>query len=113
MGECTPPGAVRSMLDTFAVGAGLPPYARAEPHMTARSDEDLLAAVIDEVIYCRDADDEVPSSRGTAGTGWWVIVFLVLARAAADRGQSARLRLGYGWEWLTKPAHTSCGQRPS
>jgi hypothetical protein len=49
------------MVDSFAVVAGLPPHARAERHMTARSGEDLLAAVIDEVISWLDADGEIPS----------------------------------------------------
>ena len=40
--------AARGMVDSFAVVAGRPPCARAERHMTARSDEDLLAAVIDD-----------------------------------------------------------------
>lgn len=32
---------------------------RAERHVAARSDEGLLSAVIDEVIYCPDTDGEI------------------------------------------------------
>ena len=42
--------AVRGLVDSFAVVTGLLLHARAERHMTARCDEHLLAAVIDEVI---------------------------------------------------------------
>ena len=48
-------------MDSLAVVAGRPPHVRAERHMTARSDEDLLLTVIDEVIYWLDADGEIPS----------------------------------------------------
>ncbi len=54
--------AVRGLVDSFAVVTGLPPQRRARRHMTARLDEDLLVAVIDEVIYRLDADGQVPVS---------------------------------------------------
>jgi SHS2 domain-containing protein len=52
--------AVRGLVDSFAVVAGRRPHGRASRRMTARSDEDLLVAVIDEVIYRLDADGEIP-----------------------------------------------------
>jgi phage shock protein A len=54
--------AVRGLVASFAVVAGLPPRARARRHLTARLDEDLLVGVIDEVIYRLDADGQVPVS---------------------------------------------------
>jgi len=75
--------AVRGLVDSFAVVTGRPPYARAERRMTARSDEELLVAVIDEVIHRLDAYDEIPLSavvRPVPDGG--VVIFLVLARAA-------------------------------
>ena len=51
--------------------------------MTALCDQDLLAAVIDEVIYWLDAEGEIPLSiavRPAPDGG--VVVFLVLVRAA-------------------------------
>ncbi|HVB46380.1 MAG TPA: archease [Streptosporangiaceae bacterium] len=51
----------------------------AEVHLTDESDEDLLAAVLDEIIYRVDADDQVP----VAVTVW----------PAADGGVSLRLEL--------------------
>ena len=43
--------AVRGLVESFAVVAGRQPHGRAWRHVTARSDEDLLVALIDEVIY--------------------------------------------------------------
>ena len=82
--------AVRGLVDSFAVVAGLPLHARAERHMTAGCDEDLLASVIDEVIYWLDADGEIPLSvaaRPTPDGG--VVVFLVFARSADTEITSA------------------------
>ena len=70
-------------MDNFAVVAGLLPHARAERHMTAGCDEDLLASVINEVIYWLDADGEIPlpvAVRPAPAGG--VVVFLVFARSA-------------------------------
>ena len=51
--------------------------------MIARSDEDLLAAVIDEVIYWLDTDGEIPLSLAVRpAPDGGVVVFLVLGRAA-------------------------------
>ena len=54
--------------------------------MTARLDEDLLVAVIDEVNYRLDADGQIPVSvtvRRAADGG--VVVFLALVPAAAAK----------------------------
>jgi SHS2 domain-containing protein len=75
--------AVRGLVDSFAIVAGRPPHTRAERHVTARSDEELLVAVIDEVIYRLDADGEIPLSvviRPAPNGG--AVMFLALARAA-------------------------------
>ena len=51
--------------------------------MRARCDEDLLVAVIEEVIYWLDADGEIPLSvvvRPASDGG--AVMFLVLVRAA-------------------------------
>jgi hypothetical protein len=54
---------------------GQPPDARAERQVTARCDEDLLAAVTDEVIYWLDAARvpavvaDVRACRGSRGHG--------------------------------------------
>jgi SHS2 domain-containing protein len=52
--------AVRGLVGSFAVVAGRQPYRRDCCAMTARRDEDLLVAVVDEVIYRLDADGEIP-----------------------------------------------------
>jgi SHS2 domain-containing protein len=73
--------AVRGLVGSFAVVSGRPPHGRAERHLTARSDEDLLVAVIDEVIYWLDANGEIPVSvvvRPAPDGG--VVIFLVLVR---------------------------------
>ena len=54
--------AVRGLVGSFAVVAGRQPYRRDGRAMTARSDEDLLVALLDEVIYRLDADGEIPVS---------------------------------------------------
>jgi len=75
--------AVRGLVDSFAIVTDRPPHARAERHMTALTDEDLLLAVIDEVLRWLDADGEIPLSvvvRPAPDGG--IIMFLVLVRAA-------------------------------
>lgn len=52
--------AARGMIDSFADIAGVRPRREAEVDLAAGSDEDLLVALLDEVIYRMDADDEVP-----------------------------------------------------
>ena len=52
--------AVRALVDSFAVVAAVRPRRTAERRFIAGSDEDLLVAVIDEVIYRLDADGEIP-----------------------------------------------------
>ena len=54
--------AVRGLVGSFAAVAGRQPYRRASCAITARSDEDLLVALVDEVIYRLDADGEIPVS---------------------------------------------------
>ncbi len=75
--------AVRGLVDSFAIIAGRPPHARTERHLTARSDEDLLVAMINEVIYWLDAGGEIPLSVAVQpAPDGGVVVFLVLVRAA-------------------------------
>ena len=52
--------AVRGLVGSFAVVAGARPRRTAKRHVTADSDEDLLVAVVDEVIYWLDAEGEIP-----------------------------------------------------
>ncbi len=54
--------AVRGLVESFADVGGARPRRSAERHLTAGPDEDLLVAVVDEVIYRLDADGEVPVS---------------------------------------------------
>ena len=72
--------AVRGLVDSFAVVAGLPPRVRARRHLTARLDEDLLVAVIDEVIYRLDADGQIPVSETVrhAPDGGVVVLFALV-----------------------------------
>jgi protein archease len=77
--------AVRGLVDSFAVVAGRPPHAWAERHVTARCDQDLLVAAIDEVIYWLD-DAEIPVSvavRPAPDGG--VMMYLGLVRAAGAK----------------------------
>ncbi len=54
--------AVRGLVGSFAAVASPQPSRRVSCPMTARSDEDLLVALLDEVIYRLDADGEIPVS---------------------------------------------------
>jgi SHS2 domain-containing protein len=54
--------AVRGLVDSFAVVSGRRPDGRVGQYLTARSDEDLLVAVVDEVIYRLDAEGQIPVS---------------------------------------------------
>jgi SHS2 domain-containing protein len=54
--------AVRGLVGSFAAVAGRRPSRRDSRVMAAPSDEDLLVAVVDEVIYRLDADGEIPVS---------------------------------------------------
>ena len=78
--------AVRGLVDSFAVVAGRTPSGRARRHMTARLDEDLLVAVIDEVIYRLDADGQIPVSVAVrrAPDGGVVVFFALVPVAEAE-----------------------------
>jgi protein archease len=52
--------ALRGLVDSFAAVAGVPPLRTARRHLAADSDEDLLVAAVDEVIYRLDADGVIP-----------------------------------------------------
>lgn len=77
--------AARGLVGSFAAtagrraAAGRPAGGRARRHVTARPDQDLLVAVIDEIIYRLDADGQVPVS--------------VTARRARDGGVVVSFRL--------------------
>ena len=71
--------AVRGLVGSFAVVAGAAPHRTAGRHMSASSAEDLLVAVVDEVIYWLDAEGEIPVS--------------VMVRQAGDDGVDLTLSL--------------------
>jgi phage shock protein A len=52
--------AARGLVGSFAVVAAARPRRTAERRFIAASDEDLLVAIIDEVIYRLDADGQIP-----------------------------------------------------
>ena len=52
--------AARRLAGSFAVVAAARPRRTAERRFIAGSDEDLLVAIIDEVIYRLDTDGEIP-----------------------------------------------------
>jgi len=75
--------AVRGLVESFAVVAGRQPHGRAWRHVTTRSDEDLLVAVIDEVIYRLDTEGKIPVSVAVQpAPDGGVVVSLVLVRVA-------------------------------
>jgi SHS2 domain-containing protein len=78
--------AVRGLVDSFAVVGVRRPHRRVSCPMRARSDEDLLVSLIDEVIYRLDADDEVPVSVAirSAPDGGVIVSFGLVPVAAAE-----------------------------
>jgi len=60
--------AVRGLVDSFAAVAAVRPRHTAERRFIASSDEDLLVAFIEEVIYRLDADGEIPVAAAVRPT---------------------------------------------
>jgi phage shock protein A len=72
--------AARGLVDSFAVVAAARPRRTAERRFIAGSDEDLLVAIIDEVIYRLDADGEIPVTVDVrAAPGGGVVLSMQLA----------------------------------
>jgi SHS2 domain-containing protein len=78
--------ALRGLVGSFAAVAGRQPYREDSCLMTARSDEDLLVALVDEVIYRLDADGEVPVSVAVRPVpeGGVAVSFALVPVAAAE-----------------------------
>ena len=78
--------AVRGLVDSFAVVRGSPPRSRVSRRLVARLDEDLLVAVIDEVIYRLDAESKIPVSVAVrrAPDGAVVVSFALVPVAEAE-----------------------------
>ena len=72
--------AVRSLVETFAETAAVAPSRTAEQSVPPGSDPDMLAAVLDEVIYRLEVDGEIALG----------------ADAAPARGGGLRVRLSLG-----------------
>jgi SHS2 domain-containing protein len=53
--------AVRGLVESFAQVSVAGSQRASERHLTAGSDADLLAAAVDEVIYCVDAEGQIPA----------------------------------------------------
>jgi len=53
--------AVRGLVESFAQVSAAGGQHASERHLTAGSDADLLAAAADEVIYCVDAEGQIPA----------------------------------------------------
>jgi SHS2 domain-containing protein len=64
-------GAIQGLVESFADVWGTGHQRTAKHHLTARSDADLLAAAVEEVIYRLDTEGEIPVSvhvsRAAAG----------------------------------------------
>ncbi len=61
--------AARGLVDSFAVVTGVRARRTAGCHLSPGPDEDLLVAVVDEVIYRLDADGEIPVSMAVRRAG--------------------------------------------
>lgn len=54
--------ALRGLIESFADVSGSEHQRVVEQHLTAGSDADLLAAAVEEVIYCLDTEGEIPAA---------------------------------------------------
>jgi SHS2 domain-containing protein len=61
--------AVAGMVDTFADVSGIAPTGTADLRVERESDEDLLVAVLDEVIYLLDTRDLLPVATEVTAVG--------------------------------------------
>ncbi len=78
--------ALRGLVESFA-DVGGSEYRRAtECHLAARSDADLLAAAVEEVIYGLDADGQIPAAVevSRAGDGGIDLRLLVVDAAGVE-----------------------------
>ncbi len=78
--------AVRGLVDSFAEIPAGHPGREADVLLQAGSDEDLLVAALDEVIYRMDADGELPVSAQVrpAGGGGAALAMTLVPVAAAE-----------------------------
>lgn len=77
--------AVLAMVATFADTSSIHPEHAHECWFAERSDEDLLVAVLDEVIYLVDTEQQVPVDVELEPSGDGVDVRLAMVDAAAAR----------------------------
>jgi SHS2 domain-containing protein len=54
--------AVRGLVESFAHASATDSQRMNERHLNADSDADLVAAAVDEVIYCVDAEGHIPAA---------------------------------------------------
>ena len=78
--------AVRALVGSFADVAGARPRRFADVRIAAGADPDLLVAILDEVIYRIDAQDEIPVEVAVRAEHAEV--------AGAEPGETVRLSLG-------------------
>ena len=107
--------AVHGLVDSFAVVAGRAPSGRARRHLTARLDEDLLVAVIDEVIYRLDADGQIPVSADVrrAPDGGVIVVFALVPRWPRRRSPARCRRQRRCMTWDVRRMRRAAGRARS
>jgi SHS2 domain-containing protein len=82
--------AVSGLVDSFADTAGARPHRTADVRLPPASDEDLLVALLDEVVYRLDTDGELPLDTAVAAApGGGLEVRLALARTDAVQAVGA------------------------
>jgi SHS2 domain-containing protein len=58
--------AARSLVESFAQVTATVKWRASERRLTADCDADLLAVAVDEVIYCVDAEGQIPPEVGVS-----------------------------------------------
>jgi protein archease len=105
--------AVRGLVESFAQVSAAGSQRAGERHLTADSDADLLAAAVDEVIYCVDAEGQIPAEvvvSRTADGGIDLTMRTVMASAAELVGAAPKAAAMSGLTCAADPSgRWSCG----
>ncbi|WP_335936236.1 archease [Streptomyces sp. PTD5-9] len=108
--------AVRAVVESFADTSGAAATGERECVVTAPSDDDLLASVLEEVVYRLDADGEIPldvdvEPYGSAGGGPGLRVRFRMAdaRTARETGAAPKAVALHGLRLRHGPGGWSCG----
>ena len=103
--------AVRGLVDVFADVNGVVSSASVAVSLPPASGEDLLVALLEEVLYLLDADDVVPVDAALLGgaDGGLQVTFLIVPTAAVEQqGAVPKAITHHGLEFGPEPGLWRC-----